>query len=93
MLVVLRVFGLLARRNRRWMRLFHRVPVRGPWVGETPHRVWVLVSWGVCVWSLEPSWGRGQVVCVGGIRRARPLPRHRLRDEGRATGSSASGRV
>jgi len=37
--------------------------------------------------------GRGQIVCVGGIRRAMPLPRHRLRDEGRATGSSASGRV
>ena len=29
--------------------LFHRESVRGPWVGETLHRVWVLVLSGVCV--------------------------------------------
>lgn len=61
MLVVLRVFGLLVRDNRCWRWLFHRVSERGPWVGETLRRVWVLVSWGVCVWSLDLSrWGLGR---------------------------------
>ena len=61
-LVVLRLVGLLARDNQRWRWLCDRVPVCGPWVGETLHRVWVLVSWGVCVWPIESSrWGLGRL--------------------------------
>ena len=61
-LVLLRFFGLLVRESRCWRWLCDRVPVRGPWVGETLHRVWVLVSWRVCVWPLDPSrWGLGRL--------------------------------
>ena len=77
MLVMLRAFGLLVRESRCWRCLFHRVPERGPWVGETLRRVWVLVSWGVCVWPLDPLRWAGRlfapaVFTVPG-HRARPL--------------------
>ena len=78
MLVVRRLFGLLARKAHIGDGCFIACLCVVPgWARHCTACGCLFHGESVCG-PLSRHEGRGQVVCVGGIRRAMPLPRHRL---------------